>query len=193
MSDLPKAASLDFSLPTTETADRDSVPRSYEEEVALLFEHFRNRLLRYLCSLGLSTQDGEEIIQEVFLSLFRHLQDNKSRRNLRAWIFRVAHNLGLKRRTENGSLKLSVESEFSAAGQYHDPAPSPEEQVFLRQRQRRLLAVVDALPLQDRNCLYLRGEGLRYREIAQVLDISLGSVSQSLARAIKRLSDADYR
>jgi RNA polymerase sigma-70 factor, ECF subfamily len=193
MSDHPKSASFDLLLPATETVARDSLTRSSEEEVTALFEHFRGRLIRYLSSLGLPTHDGEEIVQEVFLSLYHHLQENKSRRNLRAWIFRVAHNLGLKKRTENGSLKLSVESEQSPAEQFRDPSPSPEEQIFFRQRQRRLMAVVEALPLQDRNCLYLRAEGLRYREIAQVLDISLGGVSQSLARAIKRLSEADYR
>ena len=193
MSDLPKSASFDLLIPATETVARDSLTHSSGEEVTALFDQFRNRLLRYLCSLGLSTQDGEEIIQEVFLSLFRHLQENKSRRNLRAWIFRVTHNLGLKKRTENGSLKSSLESEYSPKQHLHDPEPSPEEQLLFRQRQRLLLAVVDALPLQDRNCLYLRAEGLRYREIAQVLDISLGGVSQSLARAIKRLSEADYR
>jgi RNA polymerase sigma-70 factor (ECF subfamily) len=193
MSDFPNAAPFDVLLSATENVALDSVPRSSEEEVTALFEHFRGRLLRYLCSLGLPVHDGEEIVQEVFLSLFRHLENNKSRQNLRAWIFRVAHNLGIKKRTENGSSKIPVEYDCSLNERCHDPAPSPEEQVFLRQRQRRLLAVVEALPLQDRNCLYLRAEGLRYREIAQVLDISLGGVSQSLARAIKRLSDADYR
>ena len=191
MSDLPDVASFDLLVPATETVARDPAANSSEEEVTALFEHFRNRLLRYLCSLGLSTHDGEEVIQEVFLSLFRHLQENKSRRNLRAWIFRVAHNLGLKKRTANGSLNLSVDSGYSPAEQLHDPAPSPEESVLFRQRQKRLLAVVEALPLLDRNCLYLRAEGLRYREIAQVLDISLGSVALSLARSLARLGRAD--
>jgi len=58
-----------------------------------LFEQFRNPLLRYALSFGLSVHDGEEVIQEVFIALFRHLQLQRSRKNLRGWIFRVAHNL----------------------------------------------------------------------------------------------------
>src|SRR5271163_2015824 len=73
----------------------------YEEEVIHLFGMFRNPLLRYVISLGLSRHDGEEIIQEVFLALFRHLQLERSRQNLRGWIFRVAHNLALKQRSAN--------------------------------------------------------------------------------------------
>src|SRR5581483_5246834 len=69
-----------------------------EDEVVGLFELFRDRLLRYLMALGLNAHDGEEVVQEVFLALFQHLLQGKSRQNLRGWIFRVAHNLGLKQR-----------------------------------------------------------------------------------------------
>src|SRR5215471_2640300 len=69
-----------------------------ETEVTGLFDQFRPGLLRYLSSFGLLPEDGEEIVQEVFVSLFLHLRAGKSRSNLRGWVFRVAHNLGLKRR-----------------------------------------------------------------------------------------------
>jgi RNA polymerase sigma-70 factor (ECF subfamily) len=46
-------------------------------------------LLRYVISFGWPVEDGEDIVQEVFLALFRHLQLGRSRRNLRAWTFRV--------------------------------------------------------------------------------------------------------
>jgi RNA polymerase sigma-70 factor (ECF subfamily) len=61
------------------------------------------------------------------------------------------------------------------------------------QRRRHLLAVVQALPQTDQSCLRLRAEGLRYREIAAVLGVSLGTVSTSLARSLSRLSRADGR
>ncbi len=57
----------------------------------------------------------------------------------------------------------------------------------------RLLAVVAALPEQDRRCLFLRAEGLRYREIAEILDMSLGGVSLSLARSLARLARCEKR
>ena len=49
-------------------------------------------------SLRLPLEEGEEVIQEVFLALFQHLRRGKSRENLRGWIFRVGHNLASKRR-----------------------------------------------------------------------------------------------
>ena len=59
------------------------------------------------------------------------------------------------------------------------------------QRQHRLLAVVKALPELDQCCLSLRAEGLRYREIAEVLGISLGAVANSLEKSLSRLNRAD--
>ncbi len=155
-----------------------------------MFEQFRDRLLRYLLGLGLDAHDGEEVVQEVFLALFQHLQRGKPRHNLRSWIFRVAHNLGLKQR----NLKLQRGRQVMEAGEVLeqiDRGPNPEEELLHKDRQRRLRAVLDALPEKDRWCLYLRAEGLRYREIAEVLGISLGAVSLLLSRSVARLGRVD--
>jgi RNA polymerase sigma-70 factor (ECF subfamily) len=173
-------------------SERQPAPTADEQEVVQLFDELRNRLLRYLLAFGLSVQDGEEVVQEVFLALFQHLQRGKSRHNLRGWIFRVAHNLGLKRRlaTNREAARAAGNAEFPA-DTWPDTAENPEEQVLSGQRRQRLQAVLRALPEQDQWCLSLRAEGLRYREIAQVLDISLASVSASLGRSLARLSRAD--
>ncbi|MGC2108166.1 MAG: sigma-70 family RNA polymerase sigma factor [Candidatus Korobacteraceae bacterium] len=164
-----------------------------EVEVVTLFDELRNRLLRYVLAFGICPSDGEEIIQEAFLSLFQHLQQQRSRQNLRGWLFRVAHNQALKRLAANARRRDLLDLDVSSAQIHPDPAPNPEEQVRFTQRQTRLGAVLEALPTHDQQCLRLRAEGLRYREIAEVLGISLGSVSASLARSLARLARADER
>jgi RNA polymerase sigma-70 factor (ECF subfamily) len=183
----PAESTFESLFPSNTETERSGRASRLAEEVTALFDELRNPLLRYVLSFGLSPQDGEEIIQEVFLSLFRHLKDGKPRNNLRGWAFRVAHNLGLKRRQANRkTVGYAAEVQL-------DPEPDPEEQLSNRQRQERLLAMVGALPEGDRRCLYLRAEGLRYREIAEVLEISLGAVALSLGRSLKRLSRIDGR
>ncbi len=71
-----------------------------------------------------------------------------------------------------------------------DPNPNPEDQAAGNQQRQKMLAVVNALPEQDRRCLTLRAEGLRYREIAEVLGMSLGAVAVSLERSTARLARA---
>ena len=148
-------------------------------------------MLRYLMVLGLSAHDGEEIIQESFLLLFQHLRRGKPRQNLRGWVFRVARNLALKQRFANQRHLRLVEFNEASLAQHACPNPNPEEQLQNSLRQNRLLAVVRALPEQDQSCLVLRAEGLRYREIAEAMGISLGSVAASLARSLAKLSRAD--
>jgi RNA polymerase sigma-70 factor (ECF subfamily) len=164
-------------------------PSAVEEEVTALFDELRNPVLRYVSSIGVSPQDGEEVIQEVFLALFAHLRQGKSRENLRGWIFRVAHNLTLKRRSAR-SRAAAYPADFDEVSRQADPDPNPEEALVAKQRRARLLAVVRVLPQQDRWCLHLRAEGLRYREIAEVLGMSLGAVSLSLTRSLQRLTRA---
>lgn len=166
----------------------------------------RGALLRYLFSFGLSPQDGEEVVQEVFLALFQHLRKGKARenlacgnllqnlppQNLKGWIFRVGHNLALKRRTQSGRESFAANHQTLWRNHW-DTAPGPEEQAIDCQRQARLLAAVRAMPRRDQSCLHLRAEGLRYREIAEALGISLGAVALSLGRSLARLSRADAR
>ena len=180
-------------LPLPEAASEQAeISAPIAEEVVELFDELRDRLLRYLLCLGLSAHDGEDVIQESFLLLFQHLQQRKSRQNLRGWIFRVSRNLALKRRSANRrSLQDEVKFDAATTNQCRDLNPNPQEQLASSQRQKRLLAVACALPEQDRSCLYLRAEGLRYREIAEALGISLGSVAASMARALARLGRAD--
>jgi RNA polymerase sigma-70 factor, ECF subfamily len=185
--ELPFSNTVDAALPAVQSE------REIRAEVVSLHDEFRGRLLRYVVSLGVYAQDGEDIIQEVFLSLFRHLRLGKSRSNLRGWMFRVAHNLALKQRNSRSRRQGRVESERRIREIQIDPAMNPEEQLADGERQKRLLAIVHALPEQDQWCLTMRAEGLRYREIADVLGMSLGSVSNSLARSMARLARADER
>jgi RNA polymerase sigma-70 factor, ECF subfamily len=179
-------------VPLRDGIARPAAEMDAEREVLRLFDEFYRPLLRYGLSLGISGHDAEEVVQETFLALFEHLQRGRPRDNLRGWLFRVTHNLALKQgyamkaardRTEDGE----------AAKEPQDPALTPEEHLSAVERQRRLLAVVQALPETDQACLRLRAEGLRYREISAVLGISLGAVSMSLTRSFSRLSRADGR
>jgi RNA polymerase sigma-70 factor, ECF subfamily len=183
----------ELSFPTLADAGPSAQSSEIERLVMQLYERFRDPLLRYALSLDLSVHDAEEVVQEVFLSLFRHLQLRRSRSNLRGWLFRVAHNLGLKQLYANQRSDAKAASNAALEKEHTDPSPNPEEELSMAQRRHRLLAVVHALPQTDQCCLALRAEGLGYREISAVLGMSLGAVSISLTRSLARLSRADRR
>jgi len=174
-------------LPVSSVTDPGNLRDRLEEEVVALFDEFREPLLRYLSAVGMAFPDCEDVLQETFFALFQHLHGGKRRDNLRGWLFRVAHNLALKRQYRTRR-DLELPADAGAENPVRDPTPTPEDQAACSQTRQQLLAVVQALPEQDRRCLLLRSEGLRYREIAGVLNMSLGGVSVSLARSLARLA-----
>jgi RNA polymerase sigma-70 factor (ECF subfamily) len=189
MSDVRTEAGNMATVASAECSPDISAPSPVEQEVLDLFDSTRDSLMRYLTSFYLDAADAEEILQETFLALFKHLQRGRSRRNLRGWLFRAAHNLAL-RKTIRDRRELQNVSGPAAEHTILDPGPNPEAQLLARQEHHRLMAAVAALPEQDRRCLFLRAEGLRYRDIAAVLDIALGSVAASLTRSLMRIGRA---
>ena len=182
-------------LPSVLARGVEAAPESgcseIENEVIGLFDEYRGRLLRYVLSIGLTAAHGEEVVQDVFLALFRHLRLGRPKDNLRGWIFRVAHNLALKTRMTEQTRPDRAEFDEVAAAAQVDPQPNPEQRLASAQRQKILMATVRALPERDQYCLNLRAEGLRYREIAEILEMSLGSVANSLRKSLARLERAD--
>jgi RNA polymerase sigma-70 factor (ECF subfamily) len=181
-----------LSLPASLAGYGDESSASIQREVLRLFDECAPRLRRYVGSFGLSADGTEDVIQEVFLQLFRHLQSGRSRANLRGWIFQVGHNLALKQRAKTTRRYRNESALDGSIAEYLvDPGANPEQQLVEDRRGQKLRSVMLALPERDRQCLYLRAEGLRYRDIAKILDISLGAVAKSMARAMARLMNAD--
>lgn len=168
-------------------AERHEVSERLQSDVTALFDQFRNPLLRYLLTFGLSLADGEEVLQEVFLSLFQQLDRGRRISDPRSWLFRVAHNQALKKRY-HARRGVEVQEDVNDGSIPIDPYPNPEERMANNQKRDRISAVVRALPEQDRLCLSLRAEGLRYSEIAAILNISPAAISVSLSRSLARIA-----
>ena len=167
----------------------DETRVSLQDEVAQLFEEMREGVYRYVLSLGLYPPQAQEATQEVFLRLYRALTQAEPIENRRAWVVRVAHNLALKLRAQQSS---QAPFEAHVEARLADPELNPEENLLERERMLRFHRSMENLSDQQRRCLDLRLEGLRYPEIAAVLGISASAVGEFLRRAIVRLRKATH-
>lgn len=162
--------------------------KELEEQVTRAFEDARDDVYRYLLTLGLPPPQAQEAAQEVFLRLYMALRKGDSIQSTRGWIFRVAHNLGLdwmaKERTQ------PFEDGMEAL--IRDARPGADAELLERERMKQIGDAWKTLSAQQRQCLHLRSEGLKYREIAETLGISISSVREFLSRAIARLQKATY-
>jgi RNA polymerase sigma-70 factor, ECF subfamily len=150
-----------------------------------LYSDIRPALGAYLCSCGLTRDRSEDIIQETFLRLVRHTANANPDDDFRGWVFRVAHNLSMDlHRSERRRFRGNETDANPVSQEWVDPAPNPEEMILLSERLRRLRAALSQLTPKQRECLLLRAKGLRYREIAVVLGVSVQRVGELMQRAI---------
>jgi len=162
-----------------------------EDRVLRLFEECGPGLRRYVASFGLGAAATDDVVQEIFVALFRHLCLGRRETHLKGWLFRVGHNLALKQR-QRAMKRLHAEGSWDPAvvAGVADPAASPEQLLAEDRRRQRLSAALGLMPERERHCVYLRAEGLRYRDIARTLGVSLGTVAKSLTSAMRRLEAA---
>jgi RNA polymerase sigma-70 factor (ECF subfamily) len=158
-----------------------------QDRVAAFFEETREDVYRYSLTLGLHPAQAQEATQEVFLRLYVTLKKGEEIQNWRAWVFRVAHNHGLRLRQRE-----SHQADFDPGleTRLRDPNADHERSMIERERMIRLNRAIENLSQQQRRCLFLRMEGLRYPEIGEALGISASSVGEFLRRAIARLRKA---
>jgi RNA polymerase sigma-70 factor (ECF subfamily) len=171
-------------MPVDEAVEQiRSRPVSLRRRVEEIYEDARNDVYYYLLTMGLERAEAQDITQETFLKLYVALRDGEQIHSTRGWVFRVAHNLGLKSREKRSRLQ-SIDGDFSRS---LAAADNPERSVITVQRREMLDAAIRELSPQQRQCLHLRAEGLRYHEIASTIGISISSVAVFLRRAVTRL------
>lgn len=144
------------------------------------YEDTRDQLFRYLVHLGLSSYVAQEITHDCFLRLHTSLLDGKPIQHIRAWLFTVGHNLAV-------NWLRQVELERTSGAGAPGISESPELNVLGEERLLRLQQAVANLSIQQQRCLHLRAEGLRYREIAEILGIEISTVAEFLRRAVAQL------
>ena len=159
------------------------------DQVERLFLEAREDVYRYLLTLGLHPPLAQDATQDVFLSLYVALRKGETIHNPRAWVFRVAHNHGLNLRERQDYVR-SFEPEIESC--LPAPEKSPEQALIEQERMARLHHAIEGLSAQQKSCLYLRAEGLRYQEIAQVIGVGTSTVGEFLRRAITRLRRASH-
>jgi RNA polymerase sigma-70 factor (ECF subfamily) len=155
-------------------------------EATTLYRELRKPLLRYLVFLGLSGDEAQDVVQDAFLSLHRHLGSGGSQQNIRSWLFRVAHNQARNRqnrydRRASAATDPGIDSVLDEA--------TPERAVLEKEKFQQLRKAIRLLTASERECLLLRAGGLRYREIGEVFGTPTSTVADTVDRAIKKLAE----
>src|SRR2546428_13748562 len=135
--------------------------------------------------------DASDVVQDIFLKIFRNIGGFKGEAALKTWIFKIAFTEILNRlrrwkhRHRYATLSLDESPNGNTPGDgVADAGPTPEEVLQAKEREDAIQQVLRRLSHEHRSIIVLRDiEGFSYTEIADVLGISMGTVKSRLARA----------
>ena len=151
-----------------------------------IVDRYQPRLLGFCRQMLGSTEDAEDVLQEVFVNAYRAMLADEREINLRPWLYRIARN-----RCLNHLRKPTADAQESMDMVPVVEAASTAEKVSNREEFRRLLDDVGKLPETQRSALLLREmDAMSYEEIASTMETSVPSVKSLLVRARISLAEA---
>jgi RNA polymerase sigma factor (sigma-70 family) len=161
---------------------RSGNPGAFETIV----DRYQGRLLGFCRQMLGSTEDAEDVLQEVFVNAYRAMLADEREINLRPWLYRIARN-----RCLNHLRKPSADAQESMDMVPEVDAASTAEKVHNREEFRQIIADVNKLPETQRSALLLREmDALSYEEIADAMETTVPSVKSLLVRARISLAEA---
>jgi RNA polymerase sigma-70 factor (ECF subfamily) len=156
--------------------------RAFFEQAAMpLFEQLYN----HACWLTGDRTDAEDLVQETYAKALKGFVSFTEGTNLRAWMFRILRNAFLNSRTGLAAQKTSYfdEEEIRLEDAIADEV-TPEMILLRSESQEAVFASLELLPVDHREIILLCDvDEMSYREIAQVLDVPVGTVMSRLSRA----------
>ena len=169
-------------LQANEDAAYDELVRTYSASIF----HVAYRMLG-------ESAEASDVVQEIFLKVFRNISGFKGEAALKTWIFKIAFSEILnrlrwwKRRHRGSTVSLDDQPNGNGTGPGHSLAsssPTPEQVLQSKEQETAIQQALGRLSREHRSIIVLRDiEGFSYNEIADVLGVSIGTVKSRLARA----------
>jgi len=170
--------------------------RGAEDAYRALVERYQRPVFGLLLRIVRDRGWAEDLAQETFIKAFRALDSFQVERKFSSWLFKIAHNSAIdalrRRRLDTVPLETAGDDSPDLLGYLEDSgASSPESELRGRSIGEDLGAAMEQIRPDYRSVIQLRFiEGLSYDEIAQVMDLPLGTVKTHLHRARKQLSQS---
>jgi RNA polymerase sigma-70 factor (ECF subfamily) len=165
-----------------------------EEAYEILIQRYQQPVYNLVCRLLNDPSDACDIVQEVFLKVFRNIGSFRGNSSLKTWIYRIAvneaynHRRWFSRHQRQEIAMGAEEGMLSYEDSLADPGRTPFDQAADHETRALVEAALEKLNAKFRAAVVLRDiEDLSYEEIATVLDVSLGTVKSRILRGREAL------
>ncbi len=157
----------------------------------VLVDRYKNRLMNFVFRFVKDYDVSEDIVQETFLRVFRKRRDYKAIANFSTWIFTIAGNLAkseLRRRKRWRFLSIDAANEGEKSFELPDTGRKPDRNAAIRMFDESIQEAIDSLKDKYKEALILRDiEGLSYQQIAEIMEVPVGTVKSRVNRARMKL------
>jgi RNA polymerase sigma-70 factor (ECF subfamily) len=156
----------------------------------VLVRKYQDRLFNTLAHVLGDAEDAHDVAQDAFIQAFVKLETFQQSSAFYTWLYRIALNMAATLRRRRRAV-LSIDQRREAAGQEpSDPGEGPTERLERQERQQQVRDAIAQLPPEFRTVIVLREiEGFCYEEMAEILDLPIGTVRSRLHRARMQLRD----
>jgi len=163
-----------------------------ERALELLIQQYLKPLYSFVYRYVGNARDAEDITQEVFVRMWKHIKKFDLQRKFKTWIFSIAKNAAIdflrKKKTIPFSEFENEEGENMLAETFKDPSPLPDEVLEHKNLTQMLTSAMDKLSLKYRMILFLRyNDHFTFQEIANTLEEPLNTVKSRHRRALIKL------
>lgn len=175
--------------------DRELVARCQAGELAAfepLVERYRQRVWRLAYNVVRDREEAWDVVQEAFIRAYQALPSFRGQSAFYTWLFRIVMNVAADRVRQRAARGRAFGTERVPEEEWDrvmaDQGRAPDDAALRTEDRERIQAALEALSEDHRAIIMLSDvEGLSYREIAEVLDIPMGTVMSRLHNARKRL------
>ncbi|QGJ69154.1 RNA polymerase ECF-type sigma factor [Planctomycetales bacterium 10988] len=155
-----------------------------------LVRKYQDRLYRTLIQITGKPEDARDLAQEAFVQAFVKLETFQGKSTFYTWLHRIAYNQAMSHLRKKRPLLEADQPKDKTTPDPSDPQDGPEGQLDQAQRVELVQQALQQLSDEHRHILVLKEmDGLRYEEIAEVLDLAVGTVRSRLFRARQRLKE----
>jgi RNA polymerase sigma-70 factor, ECF subfamily len=166
-----------------------------------LVEKYRRPVVNTCFGLVHNKEDAEDIAQDVFIEVYRSISRFREESKISTWLYRIAVNRSLNfiRDNKQGKWVNSLEDrillkKYKSAETIIDDHDDPAKNIENKQKADMLHKAIDSLPQNQRTAFTLnKYENLSYKEISEVMSLSVSSVESLMHRAKKNLQKKLYK
>jgi RNA polymerase sigma-70 factor (ECF subfamily) len=173
-----------------ETAMISRCQQGDQEALKEIFDKYHKKVYRIAYGVVRQREEALDIVQEVFIKLFRSIKNFKGRSQFYTYLYRMVMNTAIDHARKAGKQFISSLDEEGSFEPSDNIEKGPERVLLQKELEERVKSAMDKLPAEQKAALIFRDvEGLSYQEMAEAMGCSIGTVMSRLHYGRKRIQE----